>query len=120
MAKILLVEHDQDLRFILVRVLNAAGHDVEILNDGIQITNNRITWPDVFILDQAMPVIDGLALPNCLRINKETKHIPIIMISTYPEVKRKAKRLGVSEFLHKPFHTKDLLMSIERQINPGA
>jgi DNA-binding NtrC family response regulator len=115
MARILLAEHDQDLRFILVRVLNAAGHDVEILNESVP---DQVRWPDVFILDQPIPAIDVQDLLKYLKVNGESKNIPVIMISTYPEVKRKAKRLGVSEFLNKPFDAKDLLMSIERQINP--
>lgn len=117
MAKILLAEHDQDLRFILNRVLNDAGHNVESLNEGSPIVNGQVKWPDVFILDQQIPTIDGLAISKYLKINSETKNIPIIMISSYPEAKKKAKRLGVSEFLHKPFQAKDLLKSIERQIN---
>jgi DNA-binding NtrC family response regulator len=119
MAKILLAEQDQDLRFILVQVLNAAGHDVEILNESPSIANDQ-SKPDVFILDQQTPSIDGLALAKYLGINTGAQNIPVIMISTYPEVKRKAKRLGVSEFLPKPFDAKDLLSSIDRHTNPMA
>ena len=117
MAKILLAEHDKDLRFILDRILNDAGHYVQSLNEGSSIVNGQVKWPDVFILDQQIPTIDGLALSKYLKINSETKDIPIIMISSYPEVRKKAKRIGVNEFLQKPFHSDDLLRSIERQVN---
>src|SRR5688572_13595995 len=119
MAKILVAEHDNDLRFILDRILNDAGHHVESLNEGSSIVNGQVKWPDVFILDQQMPTIDGLALSKYLKINIETKNIPIIMISSYPEVKKKARRLGINEFLEKPFRSKDLLKSVERQVNQG-
>ena len=100
-------------------MLKAAGHDVEILSESPSVANDQ-GKPDVFILDQQTPSIDGLALGKYLAVNTGVQNIPVIMICPYPEVKRKAKRLGVSEFLHKPFNAKDLLSSIDRQVNPMA
>lgn len=120
MANIVLAERDNDLRFILDRILNDAGHKVESLDEGSNIVNRKVMWPDVFILDQQMASIDGLALSKYLKINKETKDIPIIMISVYPEAKKKARQAGVNVFLQKPFQAVDLLESIERQLNQGA
>lgn len=117
MAKILLVEDDEDLRFILHRMLDNAGYSVASLNEGSSILNGDIEWPDLFILDQQIPTIDGLALSKYLHINSETKDIPIIMISAYPELRNKAKRIGVSGYLQKPFESKELLYLIERHIN---
>lgn len=117
MVKILLAEDDQDLRFILHQMLNNAGYDVESLNEGSEIVNGKIKWPDVFILDQQIPTIDGLALSKYLKIDNATKDIPIIMISAYPESRKKAKRIGVNDFLQKPFQLKDLLNVIERHVN---
>ena len=118
MTKILLAEDDQDLRFMLHEMLSNEGYQVESLNEGSDIVNGKVGWPDVFILDQQISKIDGLALSKYLKINYETKHIPIIMISAYPESRNKAKRVGVSDFLQKPFDSKELLHLIKRHINP--
>lgn len=117
MAKILLAEDDQDLRFMLHRMLNDAGYNVESVDEGSGIVDGKVDWPDVFILDQQMATIDGLALSKYLKINNATKDIPIIMISAYPESRKKAKRIGVSDFLQKPFESRDLLRVIERHVN---
>lgn len=114
MAKILLTEVDKDLRFNLVRVLNEAGHKVESLNEGSRIVNDQVEIPDLFILDQKTPTIDGLALSKFLKINSKTKHVPIIMISTDPEARKKAKRIGVNDFLEKPLESKNLLKVVNR------
>ena len=117
MTKILLAADDQDLRFMLHQMLSNAGYEVESLNEGSDIVNGRVGWPDIFILDQQISKIDGIALSKYLKINKETKDIPIIMISAYPESRSKAKRVGVSDFLQKPFDLKDLLHLIARYAN---
>ena len=115
--KILLAEDDPDIRFILNMVLKDAGYEVETLPTGSAIVERRNEWPDLFILDKALPTIDGLALCKYLKIKKETKDIPIIMISSYHKLKRKATEVGVDDFLEKPFDLKVLLRQIEKHIH---
>ena len=117
MARILLAEDDQDTRFILNQILNEAGHEVRSLDEGSKIVNGQVEAPDLFILDQQMPTIDGLALSKYLKVHEETRDIPIIMISAYPETERRARMIGVSEFLSKPFESKNLLVLVERHTN---
>lgn len=114
--KILLAEDDPDIRYILNLVLNQAGYDVEPLSSGDSIVQGQHQWPDLFILDKALPVIDGMALCKYLKINEETRDIPIIMISSYHKLKSKAKELGVSAFIEKPFDLQLLLQVVEKQL----
>ena len=72
--------------------------------------------PDLFILDKDMPTIDGLAISKYLRVHETTKHIPIIMISAY-EFQDKAKRIGVDEFIRKPFELSYLLESVNKYMH---
>jgi DNA-binding response OmpR family regulator len=115
--RILLAEDDPDIRFILKMVLNDAGYQVEPLSSGDSIVERNCEWPDLFILDKSMPVIDGLALCKYLKIKNETKNIPIIMISCYHQVKNKAEELGVDEFLEKPFDLKLLLEVVDKHMH---
>jgi len=115
--KILLAEDDPDIRFILNTVLNEAGYKVEPLSSGNAIVEGKHDWPDLFILDKSLPLIDGLALCKFLRIKEETKNIPIIMISSYHKLKTKAVEVGVDDFIEKPFDLKLLLRLVDKHMN---
>jgi DNA-binding response OmpR family regulator len=116
---ILIAEDDQDILFILDMILNDAGYKVEPLPDGSSIINRKKDWPDLFILDKDMPLIDGLAISKYLKVNKATKDIPIIMISAYHKLKSKARDAGVDDFIEKPFELKELLQVIKKHIDLG-
>lgn len=115
--KILLAEDDPDIRFILNMVLQEAGYAVETFANGNAIVEGMHEWPDLFILDKSLPNIDGLALCKYLKVKKETRDIPIIMISSYHKLKSKAREIGVDDFLEKPFDLKVLLQQIEKHMH---
>ena len=114
--KILLAEDDEDIRFILNMVLKKAGYHVEPLPSGYKIVAGECALPDLFILDKDLPTIDGFALCKYLKIKEETKDIPIIMISSYHKLKRKAQEIGVDAFIEKPFDIKRLLAVVQKHI----
>src|SRR5690349_22371933 len=118
--KILLAEDDPDIRFILSLVLNEAGYEVEPLPAGDTIVEGKHKWPDLFILDKSLPLIDGLAICKYLRIKKETKDIPIIMISAYHKLRQKATSVGVDDFIEKPFDVKQLLEVVKKHISKSG
>ena len=97
----MIAEDDQDILLILNMILNDAGYSVEPLPDGRSIVDRKKDWPDLFILDKDMPVIDGLAICRYLKLNAATKDIPIIMISAFHYLKGRAKQAGVNEFIEK-------------------
>jgi CheY-like chemotaxis protein len=115
--KITVAEDDKDILFILDVILNDAGYEVEPLTDGTTIVAGRKEWPDLFIIDKDMPAIDGLAICKYLRLNEETKDIPVIMISAYHKLKSKAQAAGANDFIEKPFEIKDLLNTIGKYID---
>jgi CheY-like chemotaxis protein len=115
--KILIAEDDKDILFILDMILNDAGFNVEPLSEGSSIVGRKKDWPDLFILDKHMPAIDGIALCKYLKLQDATKDIPIIMISSYHKLKRKAREAGVDAFLEKPFDLKDLLRTIGKYVD---
>jgi DNA-binding response OmpR family regulator len=117
--KILIAEDDKDILFILDMILNDAGFKVEPLNEGSSIVGRKSDWPDLFILDKHLPTIDGIALCKYLKLQETTKNIPIIMISSYHKLKRKAKEAGVDDFLEKPFDIKELLTTINKYVDIG-
>jgi CheY-like chemotaxis protein len=71
--------------------------------------------PVLIITDILMPKIDGYALVQKLRLNAETRGIPVVFLSaTYvtPEDKEFALSLGASRFIEKPIDTEDFLLTV--------
>lgn len=112
--RILLAEHDPDIRFILQLVLNEAGYQVVPLSTGQTIVEGKHEWPDLFILDRSLPVVDGLTLSKFLKVKEETRDIPIIMISSYYNLKSRAREAGVDDFIEKPFDLQSLLSLVKK------
>ena len=63
MARVLVVENDTFLAAVLTDVLVEAGHRVEVVaGDACDVLEwLRAEWPDIIVLDLALPVVDGAA-----------------------------------------------------------
>jgi len=66
--------------------------------------------PDLIILDIGMPVMDGVTMLGTLRHEQELKAIPVMMLTAESsrEVVARVSRLGVSDYLSKPFEEEAL------------
>jgi putative ABC transport system ATP-binding protein len=75
--------------------------------------------PDVIVLDVVMPKLDGYALCSLIRQNKQLSHIPIIFITEDTKAfnSKRAKELGVTVHLKKPFNQADLIVRIFPHLN---
>ena len=113
---VMVIEDDPDMLYMLDKALKSAGYSVIKCEAGANIVSGGLVTPDLYILDKNLPTIDGIALCKFLKVHKETKSIPIIMISGYP-VATKAREVGVSEFISKPFDLNRLLEAVHRCIN---
>lgn len=114
--RILIIENDPDLLFILDNVFNNAGYVVESCSAGLGIVELKHIWPDLFILDNDLPTINGLAISKFLRVQSRTKSIPIVMFSKY-NIERKAQLAGVDQFICKPFELRYLLEVVQKHIS---
>jgi CheY-like chemotaxis protein len=79
--------------------------------------------PALIITDILMPRMDGFSLVHRLRINPETRTIPVIFLSaTYvaPEDKAFAIAIGVTKFIEKPIHMEELLRNVEETLTHSA
>jgi CheY-like chemotaxis protein len=74
--------------------------------------------PDVIITDLRMPQGDGATVIECLKRNRQTAAIPVIVLTARhePGLQRDLERIGASRYLTKPIHFNDLLGELQRHI----
>lgn len=118
-TKIFIVDDDISVRDIFKIILRKAGYTVQLFESGKDLFENAKEIPDLFILDQQLPGIDGLEICKGLKANKKTSNIPVIIISATPDLELAVKNACANEFLKKPLTRKDLLETVERYVGMG-
>jgi CheY-like chemotaxis protein len=79
---VLIVEDDPDNAHLIARVLTGARYDFLVTSVGRDaLQHAQVSQPDVITLDLRLPDIDGLALLEQLKINPDTREIPVIIVS---------------------------------------
>lgn len=124
---ILIVEDVPNVLELLEVTLRFKGYAVLTAHNGEEaletIARQR---PVLIITDILMPKMDGYAFVQKLRLNPDTRPIPVVFLSaTYvtPEDKEFALSLGAERFMEKPIDTEDFLLTIaelvtQQPLNP--
>lgn len=104
MAKIMLVEDDNNLREIYGARLQAEGYDIVSAPDGEEALALAVKEkPDLIISDVMMPRISGFDMLDILRNAPETKETKVIMMTALSQAEDKARadKLGADRYLVK-------------------
>jgi CheY-like chemotaxis protein len=113
---ILIVEDVPNVLELLEVTLRFKGYSVITAHNGEEALEViEKTRPVLIITDILMPKMDGYAFVQKLRINPDTRPIPVVFLSaTYvtPEDKQFALSLGAARFMEKPIDTEDFLLTI--------
>jgi CheY-like chemotaxis protein len=122
MAKILVIDDEDQLRVLLKKMLMHGGHHVSIAEDGVEgIKIFHEIQPDLIITDIIMPNKDGIEV--IVELLKSNPDLPIIAISggrraiTANFNLDSAEMLGVKGILQKPFTHEQLLELIEKVLS---
>ncbi|GAA4450736.1 response regulator transcription factor [Rurimicrobium arvi] len=113
-AKVLLVEDDASIAFIVKDNLEDRGYEVVYCVDGEtgwqQFMRNNF---DICLLDVMLPKKDGLALAAQIRKKNET--VPILMLTALgsDESKIAGFQKGIDDYITKPFNIQELLLRME-------
>lgn len=114
-AKILLVEDNPFQAELTKKYLINNGYEVILAEDGKSALKTAKTENiDLIILDVILPDINGYEIARWLRINDETKGLPIIMLSENKKVEDKVYGLeaGADDYLPKPYNEIELNATI--------
>ena len=118
-AKILVADDNADMRAYLTRLLHGAGHDVEVVNDGIYaLEAARAQPPDLIVSDVMMPRLNGLDLVAALREDARTSSIPVLLLSARAGQEDSIEGLeaGADDYLVKPFSAAELLARVRANV----
>ena len=115
---ILVVEDNAELRQMLEESLSPV-FDVLAAEDGsqgLEIARNRI--PDLVVSDIMMPMVDGLQLCDRIKSDRETSHIPVILLTAKASLDDRITGLQhrADAYISKPFSLKLLITQINNLI----
>lgn len=120
---IVVAEDHEDIRFVLQRALERAGHQVVVAADGAEaLTAIRRHRPALVVTDVDMPKMTGLDLCRAIRADEDLRHIPVVLASgsLLPGDERAAE-VGASATLLKPFLPAQLLACVQSLLQgPGV
>lgn len=118
--RILVVDDSLSVRKGLVQLLQDAGFEVKGAGDGMDAIRVMASFkPNLVCTDMEMPNMNGLELAQHLRLEEDTRHLPIIMITSRSMEKHRTQALkaGVDVYLTKPYAEADLLRHVQRIMN---
>ncbi len=102
-----MVDDEPDLRFVLRRIFEKAGHDVADAGHGADALECiRRSLPELVVTDMMMPVMGGSELIRRLRGDPATAHIPILAVTGNGELASTADAV-----LAKPYQPEQVLVA---------
>jgi CheY-like chemotaxis protein len=124
MAKIAIIDDENDVIDLVRIVLEKEGHTVVEAGDGVAgLDLIRRERPDIAIIDVMMPVMDGYTLNTHLLEDESTKTIPVIILTSKDKVRSLFQMAAnVVKYIPKPFEPqmlKDVVKDILKTRNYG-
>jgi two-component system phosphate regulon response regulator PhoB len=119
MAKqILIIEDDEDILQVLETVLAYNEFTVKGLNRTDDIFKSVEEYkPDLVLTDYLLSGTNGGKICQQIKSNKDTCHIPVILISAYPELAASLGNFGFDAFITKPFDINVLVRKIKELVD---
>ena len=117
--RVLIIENDDDIRGIVSYILEAEGYDVVTAKP----------WPveqlarlkaDLILLDEWVNKKAGHELCTELKKMHATMHIPVILLSTSPNIQQIAEGCKADGFVNKPFNLDDLVDEVKKCLRQGS
>lgn len=114
--KVLVLEYDYDILQIIEHLLTEEGYEPILCSSETGIFDVILNkQPDVILLDIFRITEQGTELCRALKASDNTQHIPVIVLSTHPEISR-VKEGCADEILKKPFDLDNLLEVVREQL----
>ncbi len=122
-AYVLIVDDDRAYRDQAAMVMKRSGHRVAVAENGLEALGLVLRDPpDLIISDVQMPTMDGWQFLRLLRARPSVAHIPVIFLTMLSgeEERLKGYKLGVDDYISKPFLFEELSARVARVIARGS
>ena len=122
MARVLVIDDEPDVRWLLRLSLERVGHEVILAEDGLRgVAMAQRQRPDVIVLDLMMPVMDGYGVLEALGKDTRKAALPVLVLTAkaIPAEEARVTGAGAKRFLTKPFDPDDLAGELERLLGAG-
>ncbi|MCH7734029.1 MAG: response regulator [Chloroflexi bacterium] len=123
MARVLIVDDEPSVRESLVRIAEAEGLEAIEAEDGAAALDLvKMQMPDVILLDNVMPKLDGIGFLKVLRADTAVKQPPVIMVTAHgtPDERRAAIELGVVDYITKPWAPGQIELRLKWVLKAGS
>ena len=120
MIKVLIIDDDDDLQFMYQRIFSKRAPNLEIVgkaydgDEGVKLFTELDPKPDIIIMDQRMPRMDGITATELIKELDEVSRI--IFVSGDESVKDEALAAGADLFFVKPVHFDVLFEAINQTV----
>lgn len=117
-STILVVEDNRDMRSYLSNSLQVDYHVLTAANGKKGMELARSENPELIISDLMMPLMDGKELCKQIKSDKDTSHIPVILLTAHADESTKVESLGLGadDYLTKPFSSLELSARVKNLI----
>jgi two-component system OmpR family response regulator len=113
---VLIVDDERDTNDILASLVQARGFEPIQLFSGVSVPDAVLEYkPDLILLDLMLPDVDGFAICERLKKNRETNLIPVILVTALNDAHHRLSgvRVGANGYLTKPFTPEQLFAKID-------
>lgn len=121
LAKVLVVDDLEDVRWVLSNLVRQAGFVPLVAASGqAALTCIQQQAPDVMLLDVGLPDLDGFEV--LAQAKALDKTLPVIMVTAHGKTSDavRAMRAGAYDYVAKPFSNADVILTVRRVLEEGA
>lgn len=121
--KILLIEDNEQNRYLVTFLLEQSGYDVVPAESGpLGIELAGKIRPSLILLDIQLPGMDGYAVARALKSDPELQAIPIVAVTSYAMVgdREQSMAAGCNGYMEKPINPETFVGEVERFLCPPA
>ncbi len=122
--RVVCVEDEPEMIDLIRLILNRKGYEVIGADGGKKgLDAIRQQKPDLVLLDLMMPDMDGWEVYQQLKADKDTREIPVIVVTAKAQSIDKVLGLHIAkvdDYISKPFSPQELLDSVEQVLQRGA
>ncbi len=114
---VLIVEDNANNRMIMRDLMEVQGHRTLEAVDGAEGLAMALEHrPDLILMDVQLPGMDGYEVTRRLKAQDETKHIPIVAVTSYAMKgeEERAREAGCDAYVSKPIDIRKLIETVQR------